>query len=47
MICFPEYLSQFIATNNENKFNNTLVQLTVEENIKKLTKGNINLNFIT
>jgi len=36
---FLDYLSQFITTNSENKCKNTVVQLTAEEQLKKLNKG--------
>jgi len=38
-----EYLSQFISVNNESKFKNN-VQLTVAEQLKKLTKGDNTIN---
>lgn len=34
-----DYLSQFVTTNTENKCKNNVVQLTAEEQLKKLSQG--------
>ncbi|KAF0772458.1 conserved oligomeric Golgi complex subunit 5 [Aphis craccivora] len=41
IICFffLDYLSQFVTTNTENKCKNNVVQLTAEEQLKKLSQG--------
>lgn len=39
MYIFPDYLSQFTSINSENNSKNDKIQLTVEEQIKRLNKG--------
>lgn len=42
---FSEYLSQFITVSNENKCKNLNVQLTVEDQLKRLNKGKNNTSY--
>lgn len=39
MIYFLDYLSHFVSINTENKSKNNVVQLTAEEQLKKLNRG--------
>lgn len=47
MFFFLDYLSQFVTTNTENKCKNNVVQLTAEEQLKKLSQGKKYINLFS